>query len=342
MEYLPPSHYNSLTLPSGRDLVWTIYGGPLYAADAAANHAVIFYFHGFPGSRCEASFLPVSLLQEHNACCIAIDRPGMGESTHDPARRILDWPTDLLAVADHLGVEEFYIVAISGGAPYALACAKDIPHVGDAARKASRAPPLSNAAEVPVSHSTPASRERLRGVAIVSGAFPITLGLQGMLPGPRTLITAGAWLPRMATGALLDWQMGRVARNQADPIALEHLLDREMGQRPESERRAYSDDRVRRIVIDSLRESFRQGGQGVATDLMLMSDWGFELQDVNAEGVRVWHGKLDQNVPFEMAERAAQLLSGVETNFVADEGHLGLPVRHLEEILADLLRGRGA
>jgi pimeloyl-ACP methyl ester carboxylesterase len=324
MEYKPPSHHDSLTLPSGRVLAWTIFGGPLYAADAAANPAVIFYFHGFPGSRCEAGFLSPALLQQHHARCIAIDRPGMGDSGHDPNRRILDWPADVLAVADHLGVEEFYIVAVSGGGPYGLACAKEIPHVGDAAGNASEQP-------------APARPGRLRGVAIICGAYPTTLGMHDMLPGPRTLITAGAWLPRMATGALLDWQMGGAARNQ-DPTALEAMLDREMAQRPEYERGAYQDEHVRRTVIESLRESFRQGGEGVATDLMLVADWGFELQDVNARGVRLWHGKLDRNVPFAMAEKAAQLLPDAEVHFIENEGHLGLPVRHLEEIFADLLR----
>jgi hypothetical protein len=45
-------------------------------------------------------------------------------STFQPNRRILDWPSDILELADHLKISQFYVLGTSGGCPYVLACAK--------------------------------------------------------------------------------------------------------------------------------------------------------------------------------------------------------------------------
>lgn len=89
------------------------------------GHA-LFYFHGFPGSRLEAYALaaPVERL---GIRLIGIDRPGMGLSTFQPRRRVLDWPDDVAALADALAIDRFSVVGCSGGGPYALACARKIP-----------------------------------------------------------------------------------------------------------------------------------------------------------------------------------------------------------------------
>ncbi len=84
---------------------------------------VVLYFHGWPASRLEAGLipdLPVRLL--------AFDRPGYGRSSPQPGRTLLDWPRDVADVADRLGLDRFHVVGLSGGAPYAAACAYALPH----------------------------------------------------------------------------------------------------------------------------------------------------------------------------------------------------------------------
>lgn len=49
---------------------------------------------------------------------ISVERNGFGESPLDPARDYADYATEVLAVLDHLGVDKFAIVAISGGGAY--------------------------------------------------------------------------------------------------------------------------------------------------------------------------------------------------------------------------------
>ena len=82
----------------------------------------VLYFHGWPASRLEAGLvadLPVRLL--------ALDRPGYGRSTPQPGRTLMDWPVDVAAVADRLGLRQFHVVGLSGGGPYAAACALALP-----------------------------------------------------------------------------------------------------------------------------------------------------------------------------------------------------------------------
>ena len=58
---------------------------------------------------------------------IGIDRPGYGATSPWPGRTISDWTGDGVAVADHLGLDAFFIVGSSTGASYALALAAGIP-----------------------------------------------------------------------------------------------------------------------------------------------------------------------------------------------------------------------
>lgn len=309
---------DTLTLPSGRTLAWTVYGGALDAKESAKQPKVIFYFHSFPGSSSEGSRISAELLHRHHARCIALDRPGVGMSTHYSERKMLDWPDDVLAVADHLHISQFYVLGVSGGGPYALACASAIPRVD----------PRSPEADL---------HGRLRGVAVVGGLYPPSLGVEGMLPQLRMLLVSGAWLPRFATGAMLHWTMGRPARNE-DPRVLEAEMDRAIVELPEVDRAAWADEKVRSMAVESFRGAFRQGGKQLATELMLFSgDWGFRLQDLDGNGIQLWHGKRDLNVPFGMAEKAAELLVGSQTHFFESDGHLSMSTNRIDEILANLL-----
>ncbi|SRX94093.1 alpha/beta hydrolase [Jannaschia sp. CCS1] [Mycobacterium shimoidei] len=88
----------------------------------------LFCFHGDPGSRLDWDHpLNRPVVDGSGMRLIGIDRPGFGGSAHQAKRRYGDWPTDVLAVADALGVGRFGIVAYSAGGPYAIACALAFP-----------------------------------------------------------------------------------------------------------------------------------------------------------------------------------------------------------------------
>ena len=89
----------------------------------------LFHFHGFPGSRLEATILADRAIVK-NIRVICIDRPGMGLSDFKENRTLLDWPDDVVELADALEIDKFAVEGISGGGPYAAACAYKIPDRG--------------------------------------------------------------------------------------------------------------------------------------------------------------------------------------------------------------------
>lgn len=109
------THESTLRLRDGRTLGYTTYGMP--------TGKTLLYFGG---SRLEAEIL-ARTAQQSGIRLIGIDRPGMGRSQFQEGRRLLDWPADVVEVADYLQIDRFAVVGLSGGGPYALACAYSIP-----------------------------------------------------------------------------------------------------------------------------------------------------------------------------------------------------------------------
>ncbi len=104
-------------LSDGRTIEYVDCGDP--------DGVPIFYFHGTPSNHREAEFTsPESL----GVRLITPNRPGSGRSTPVAGRRLLDWPSDVVELADALGIDRFAVVGASGGGPYALACAFAIPN----------------------------------------------------------------------------------------------------------------------------------------------------------------------------------------------------------------------
>jgi pimeloyl-ACP methyl ester carboxylesterase len=88
----------------------------------------VLYSHGFPGSRLDYLFCDAGdAALETKARIMAADRPGLGLSEFKRARKILDWPDDVIELADALRIDRFAVLGISGGGPYAAACAFRIP-----------------------------------------------------------------------------------------------------------------------------------------------------------------------------------------------------------------------
>jgi len=88
----------------------------------------VFYFHGHPGSRLDwPGLIHDAIDVELNARVIAVDRPGHGLSDFYPDRKLLDWPDDVVELADALSLDRFSVLGVSGGGPYAAACAFKIP-----------------------------------------------------------------------------------------------------------------------------------------------------------------------------------------------------------------------
>jgi pimeloyl-ACP methyl ester carboxylesterase len=82
--------------------------------------------HGTPGGRIGWWQEP-TIYRRYGLRRITFDRPGYGESTRLPGRRVADIVPDVARIADDLGIDEFVVVGGSGGGPHALACAALLP-----------------------------------------------------------------------------------------------------------------------------------------------------------------------------------------------------------------------
>lgn len=265
-----------IRLRDGRWLGFAEYGDP--------QGIPLFAFHGTPGSRLmvQAAHLPA---RESGVRLIAPDRPGFGLSSRCPGRRIGDWPDDVAELADALGIGRFGVVGVSGGGPYALACAWRLPG-------------------------------RLSVVGSVSGVAP--LGGAGRLPRLQRQDHAALELIRFVPwlgGSLMA--LGGCAWRRCPELMYRRLLalctaaDRAVLARPA----------VRRSLTTGLQEAFRAGRQGAGDELRLfIRPWGFALQEI-AVPVHLWHGARDLLVPCAAAERLAAAIPDCRVEIIPDGGH---------------------
>ena len=256
----------------------------------------VFYFHGFPGSRLEAR-LAERISRQHHARFIGIDRPGYGLSSFKPKRSIIDWADDVIALADALKIERFSILAVSGGGPYAAACASKLAH-------------------------------RLSAVGIICGMGPVDIpGLIRNMPRmyQKGLGLAGRF-PQIATA--LYSVPAFFLRNYP-----EHVLSSMIsGMVAEPDKIALKNPELLKVLCDSFREAFRNSLKWPATDAILYSrPWGFPLNGIKIP-VRLWHGEKDRIVPVAMARYLAKIIPDCRATFYPDEGHFSIILNRIEEI----------
>ena len=91
----------TFTLPDGRKLGYAQYG--------SLTGKPIFFFHGLPASRIEGAYFH-ELGLKYGARIISTDRPGLGLSSPQPGRKLLDFPKDIENLAKHLEVNEYAIM----------------------------------------------------------------------------------------------------------------------------------------------------------------------------------------------------------------------------------------
>ncbi|KAL2023347.1 hypothetical protein VTK56DRAFT_3085 [Thermocarpiscus australiensis] len=308
---MPETHH--LVLPDGRQLAYAIYGAQHTTTTNNNNSSpTILYFHGTPSSHHEA-FLLSAAARRHGIRIVAPSRPGSGGSGFNPRGTLLAYADDVLALADHLGLARFAVVAVSGGAPYAFACRRCIP------------------------------RARLAGLGIVAGVYPVaSLGAKGMQLPSRVMMWVAAWFPGVVAW-VIDRQLGAVARDE-DEGRMEALLVGDMKQRQgeaaERERLAWerAGPEIRGAVVMGVREGVRYGGRGPAWEMRLLgSPWGFELEEIQPSKpgeIVMWHGDEDANVPLGMAKRATEKLGPLaELRIVEGQGHGTLTFDKADEII---------
>jgi pimeloyl-ACP methyl ester carboxylesterase len=266
----------TLRLRDGRILGYAEYG--------AAGGKPILVFHGSPGARLQARVAHAPALAR-GIRIIAPDRPGQGLSTGRRGRAIADWADDVRELADALGIARFAVVGISGGGPYAAACAWRL------RGRVSCAGIISGV--VPGAGPDLASDLRRRGLGLLN----LVLDMPWLL---RAVMNLGALPCRRLPRRIFEWVRALAAPEDEAVLC-----------RPE----------VAAALSASLREAFRNGGQGVADELLLlMRPWTVRLEQIQVP-VRLWHGEADGIVPVAMGRYLARSIPHCRAEFILGGGH---------------------
>lgn len=305
------SETRSLALPDGRTLCYSIFGTTKTRPGSDEPPPTAFYFHSFPGSHHEGLATHEAALS-HGLRIIAPSRPGYGGSTNDSGRTILSFSQDVLTLADHLHVERFAVMGVSGGGPYVLGCV----------------------------HSIPASR--LAGAVVISGMYPASLGMGGMMLSNRVLFNLAPWVPWLVS-YMFDASMGKLARDVAQPSRFRETLAEGFKSLPKEDRETAEADggKVLDLLATSIREAFVDGPEGSACEAKLFgSPWGFDLAQlpVRKGELVIYHGAKDIHIPSRMAEEAVASMNGVELQLEPEEAHISYYFRKMDDIIGEVRR----
>lgn len=274
---------DTILLPDGRRLGYAEYGDP--------DGPPVMYCHGFPSCRLEPGMVEISGVR-----LVALDRPGYGRSDPRPGRRLVDWPADVAAAADALGIDRFAVAGVSGGAPYAAACAALLPG-------------------------------RVTGLALICGIAPPNMGWEAGGAAAQLMM-----LDRLPGSATLAVGLGRRLVLGLRSASLLRALLR-FGRLPEADRRVLA-GRAGIHVLDSFREALRNGPQGALDDVRNFAQpWNFHVGDIAVPTV-IWHGDMDNQVPVAAAEVYARLISHAQLCIKDGEGHFSLVVQYKRSIIS--------
>ena len=86
------------------------------------------YIHGTPSCRLEVLGLNEAVLDSLSLRVIAVDKPGYGQSDPHHGRTLQTFVKDVEQLADHLQLQRFLLIGVSGGGPYSWATARYAPH----------------------------------------------------------------------------------------------------------------------------------------------------------------------------------------------------------------------
>ncbi len=283
-----------IELKDGRKLGYAEYGD--------FNGKPMFHFHGYVGSRLEGRFYGEKP-KEHGVHMISVDRPGIGLSDFQPKRTLLDWPDDIIELADHLGLSKFAIEGISGGGPYAAACAYKIP-------------------------------ERLTCCCIVAGIGSREMDRKGMMSSLRMLFFFARRMPFILK-VLMKGQM----KTFENAEKIEKVMKKEAEKLPEPDKKLMMDKKLLDITIAEVKEAFLNGVDGPAYEGKIYARlWGFDLRDISPDlQVYIWHGGLDVNVPISMGRKMCELIPNCQGKFYPNEGHLSVAFNHIDEIFETII-----
>ena len=277
-----------MQLKDGRRLGYAEYGDP--------KGKPLFFFHGWPSSRKGAEKYD-DLAKRLHIRVVSSDRPGFGLSDYKKDRTLLDWPDDVIELADYLKIKKFAVMGVSGGGPYGSVCGYKL-------------------------------LDRITNMGIVVGLGPVI---------NKHSVDGITWMSKLGWANFDKPVVRRISVlvQYFNTYYGFHLGIHRYNFIAKSDRKLYRDPDIQKSVYDNYREAFRQGYRGPEWDLKLYAgDWGYRVGDIKTK-TYLWYGAADRNVSLNMGKYYAAHIRGSKLKIYQGEGHL-ISVTHAKEILKTL------
>ncbi|KAF3933481.1 hypothetical protein ABW19_dt0205238 [Dactylella cylindrospora] len=284
----PEGSLQTLTLPTSRKITYRCYGPP--------SGKPMFYFHGTPSGACESVAFK-SFIHPRDIFVIGTNRPGFGQSDPQSGRTISDHAYDVLAIADSLGIEKFRVMGASGGGPYVLACANVIP------------------------------KDRLIGAAVVAGVTPWEFGRKGMYFQGRLRFFLVKYLSNyMFPIARREFEKNQRGKTQEE---LEEYFKKTLKSVTiglgAKDKAAFEKEEMLKEGVETFMEAYENGPEGGFEDSkLILDDWGFRLEDIPYEGIKLYYGTMDRNTPVSPAKEMLRRLKKATWMDFEGEGHFSV------------------
>ena len=276
----PPRFEGALALACGRHLGFAEYG--------PSDGRPLIWFHGTPGARRQVPPGARRIAHERDVRIIALERPGIGSSTPHVYDSVCDWAVDVEEFCDALELERIAVAGLSGGGPYALACAHEMPG-------------------------------RVVTAAVLGGVAP-AVGPDKASGGPSEISERFSWLSRASRQPMGAFLRGLI--RVLEPLA-DEAIDLFARFMPPGDQLVFADEAMREMFADDLLRGSRTNMQALFLDAALFGRaWGFALGDIRVP-VHLWYGDADIIVPVAHGHHMAERIPNSVLRIRPDEGHLG-------------------
>jgi pimeloyl-ACP methyl ester carboxylesterase len=258
----------------------------------------VLVFHGTPASGAGFAWADRSAASRRLRL-IAPDRPGVGLSSRG-SWTVASYPTMVAAFADALGIDRFAVWGYSGGGPYAVASAAELPR-------------------------------RVTAAAVTSGMgqIPTWARVDEFEKTDRQFLRMATKRPRLAR-ALLG-TVGRLAR--LAPASAMRSFEKQLSP---VDRAVIQILGTPRETMALFTQAFLRGSAGVVADYAALArPWDVDLAAIDCP-FYVAHGTADQMVPLAHSVALAERVASATMVTWLDEGHHA-SVTHVDQIL-DALR----
>jgi pimeloyl-ACP methyl ester carboxylesterase len=267
----------TLKLSDGRDLTYDEYGDP--------DGTPVIFNHGLSDSaliRNPDDDLTASI----GVRVIAADQPGVGGSSPQPGRKMVDWGKDMEELADALGLGQFAVAGHSGGSPHALAIPFRLP-------------------------------DRVTKIVLASPVAPLDEpGMAKLMINKDLKLVAKLH----HLHHIIKWGSNYSAKKaeQDIPSFVEATVEGD-----ESDRDTFLKDPAQRAMFEaSFTAGMIQGGEGIYEMTLALWDWGFRPEDI-AHHVEMFYGDADDILDPKMPLHVADRLPDCTTHVWPGAGHYG-------------------